>query len=181
MHWFTDVLRKYAVFEGRAGRKEYWMFVLSYVIVMFALGIVEGMLGAVFGRGMFTFLISVIQFLVMLAVLVPSIAVAVRRLHDTSRSGWWALLGLIPIINLVLLVFLVLDSTPGTNQYGSNPKGEGAADNTSVHQSEPEIQETKQAEDVVINDVPASEPIATVPETESASADASSDSSSDNS
>jgi len=118
MNWYVEVLKKYAVFSGRARRKEYWMFVLFNIIISFVIGFVEGMVGlARDGYGP-------ISGLYMLAILLPSIAVGIRRLHDTGRSGWWLLIMLIPIIGpLVLLFFFVGDSQPGTNQYGPNPKG----------------------------------------------------------
>jgi uncharacterized membrane protein YhaH (DUF805 family) len=114
VNWYLDVLKKYAVFTGRARRKEYWMFALFNVIIAIALGIIEGIVG---GPG-------VLGGLYGLAVLIPSIAVGVRRLHDTGRSGWWILIGLVPVIGfIVLIVFFVADSQPGTNGYGPNPKG----------------------------------------------------------
>ena len=114
MNWYLDVLKKYAVFTGRARRKEYWMFVLFSVIVTIVLSLVEGIVG---GPG-------VLSGLYALAVLIPSIAVGVRRLHDTGRSGWWILIGLVPLVGIiVLIVFFVADSQPGTNQYGPNPEG----------------------------------------------------------
>jgi uncharacterized membrane protein YhaH (DUF805 family) len=114
MNWYLDVLKKYAVFTGRARRKEYWMFALFNVIIAIALGIIEGIVG---GPG-------VLGGLYGLAVLIPSIAVGVRRLHDTGRSGWWILIGLVPVIGfIVLIVFFTTDGQPGTNQYGPNPKG----------------------------------------------------------
>jgi uncharacterized membrane protein YhaH (DUF805 family) len=114
VNWYLDVLKKYAVFTGRARRKEYWMFVLFSVIVTIVLSLVEGIVG---GPG-------VLSGLYALAVLIPSIAVGVRRLHDTGRSGWWILIGLVPLVGIiVLIVFFVADSQPGTNQYGPNPKG----------------------------------------------------------
>ena len=113
MNWYFEVLKKYAVFGGRARRKEYWMFFLFNVIIAFVLGLVEGLAG---GPG-------IVGNIYALAVLIPGIAVAMRRLHDTDRSGWWLFIGLIPIVGaIVLLVFLVQDSTPGENQYGANPK-----------------------------------------------------------
>jgi uncharacterized membrane protein YhaH (DUF805 family) len=113
MHWYLEGLKKYAVFSGRARRKAYWMFVLFNVIIAFALAFIEGLVG---GPGVLGILYS-------LAVLIPGIAVSVRRLHDTNRSGWWLLIGLIPLIGaIVLLVFAVQDSQPGANQYGPNPK-----------------------------------------------------------
>jgi uncharacterized membrane protein YhaH (DUF805 family) len=114
MNWYLEVLKKYAVFDGRARRTEYWMFVLFSVIIAIVLGVVEGIVG---GPG-------VLGALYGLAVLVPSLAVGARRLHDTNRSGWWLLIGLVPVIGvIVLLVFMVADSQPGSNQYGPNPKG----------------------------------------------------------
>jgi uncharacterized membrane protein YhaH (DUF805 family) len=114
VNWYLDVLKKYAVFTGRARRKEYWMFVLFSVIVTVVLSIVEGIVG----------LQGVLSGLYGLAVLIPSIAVGVRRLHDTGRSGWWILIGLVPLVGIiVLIVFFVADSQPGANQYGPNPKG----------------------------------------------------------
>lgn len=96
---------KYATFEGRARRSEYWWFALFNFLVGTLLG-----------------WIPVLGWLICLALLLPGIAVCVRRLHDTGRSGWWLLLVLIPIVNLVLIFFYALDSTPGTNEYGANPK-----------------------------------------------------------
>jgi len=112
MNWYIDVLKKYAVFGGRARRKEYWMFFLFNLIIAFVIGFIEGLVGSP----------GVIGMLYMLAVLIPGLAVTVRRLHDTSRSGWWFFIAFIPFGGLVLLVFMVLDSTPGDNTYGPNPK-----------------------------------------------------------
>jgi uncharacterized membrane protein YhaH (DUF805 family) len=113
MNWYLEVLKKYAVFNGRARRKEYWMFFLFNIIIALVLGFVEGLVG---GPG-------VVGMVYSLAVLIPGIAVSIRRLHDTDRSGWWLLIGLIPIIGaIVLIVFTVQDSKSGENQYGSNPK-----------------------------------------------------------
>lgn len=113
MNWYLEVLKKYAVFSGRARRKEYWMFILFNFIIVLGLGVVEGLAG---GPGVLGSLYS-------LAVLIPSIAVSVRRLHDTNRSGWWLLIGVVPLIGaIVLLIFVVQDSQPGENRYGPNPK-----------------------------------------------------------
>lgn len=121
MDWYLNVLKKYAVFSGRAQRKEYWFFVLFNVIIAFVLGIIDGIAGLT-GAGGF----GLLGTLYSLAVLVPSLAVSVRRLHDTDRSGWWLLVGLVPILGaIVLLVFFVQDSKPA-NQYGPNPKGAAA-------------------------------------------------------
>ena len=123
MNWYLDVLKKYAVFSGRARRKEYWMFVLVNVIITFVLGFIDGIVGTTLGNDM-----GLLSTLYTVAVLLPSLAVGVRRLHDTGRSGWWLLIALVPIIGaIVLLVFWVQDSQAGDNQYGPNPKVAAAA------------------------------------------------------
>ena len=117
MDWYLAVLKKYAVFSGRAQRMEYWMFFLFNIIIAVALAVVEGIFGSP----------GILSTLYSLAILIPGIAVTVRRLHDTDRSGWWILIGFIPMIGaLVLLVFMVLDSKPGENRFGPNPKAEAA-------------------------------------------------------
>ncbi len=117
MSWYIMVLKKYAVFSGRARRKEYWMFILFNFIFALVLGILDNIIGTS----------NVLGTIYSLAVLVPGIAVSVRRLHDTNRSGWWVLIGLVPLIGaIVLLVFVVQDSQPGDNQYGPNPKADMA-------------------------------------------------------
>jgi uncharacterized membrane protein YhaH (DUF805 family) len=116
--WYLEVLRKYAQFDGRARRKEYWMFGLINVVISFGLGLVGGMMGMGGEMGM-----NVLALIYTLAILVPSLAVGVRRLHDTGRSGMWLFIALIPLIGAIaLLVFAVQDSEAGSNQYGSNPK-----------------------------------------------------------
>jgi uncharacterized membrane protein YhaH (DUF805 family) len=117
MGWYLAVLKKYAVFTGRARRKEFWMFYLFYFIIVVVLCVIEMTLGIPY----------ILSGLYSLAVLIPSIAVTVRRLHDTGRSGWWWWILLVPIIGpIVLLVFMVLDSQPGDNEYGPNPKAAAA-------------------------------------------------------
>lgn len=119
MNWYLSVLKKYAVFDGRARRTEYWMFALFSIIVSVVLVFVDGILHTRTGSG-----VGILGSLYSLAVLLPSIGVSIRRLHDTGKSGWWLLLILIPLIGpIVLLVFMVSDSQPGQNQYGPNPKG----------------------------------------------------------
>lgn len=114
MNWYISVLRQYAVFSGRARRTEYWMFVLCNVIVMLLLGMVDKLIG---GDN------ELISSIYSLAVLLPSLAVAARRLHDTDRSAWWLLLGLIPIIGtLVLIYFMVCNGQQGPNRFGDDPK-----------------------------------------------------------
>ncbi|HEX5082398.1 MAG TPA: DUF805 domain-containing protein [Blastocatellia bacterium] len=124
MNWYLDVLRKYAEFSGRAKRKEYWMFILFNAIFFSILMFIDRMLGTLSAQGG----IGLLSGLYLLAVLLPSIAVTVRRLHDTGRSGWWILIYLFPIVGpIILLVFMLQDSAPGYNQHGPNPKGVMAA------------------------------------------------------
>jgi uncharacterized membrane protein YhaH (DUF805 family) len=118
MNWYLDAWKNYVNFQGRARRKAYWMFVLFNLIALVILSLIEGALGlsGQNGYGILTGLYS-------LAIILPLIALAVRRLHDTGRSGWWILIGLVPLIGpIVLIVFYVTDSQPGTNEYGPNPK-----------------------------------------------------------
>lgn len=119
MSWYLTVLSKYAVFSGRARRREYWFFFLIHILIVFALVALDLMLGTASveaGIGLLSGLYS-------LAVLIPTIAVAVRRLHDSGRSGWWLLVGFVPILGgLAVIVLMLMDSTPGDNQYGPNPK-----------------------------------------------------------
>ena len=118
MNWYLEVLKKYAVFSGRARRKEYWMFTLFNLIIAFVLGFIDGITGMANEGGL-----GVLSIIYSLAVLIPGLAVAVRRLHDTSRSGWWLLISFVPLIGaIVLLVFLVQDSQQGENKHGPNPK-----------------------------------------------------------
>lgn len=116
MNEYMNVLRKYAVFSGRARRREYWMFVLFNLLIYMSLFIVAA------ASKINAFMI--LYWLYALATLIPSLAVAVRRLHDINKSGWFMLIGLIPFVGgFILLYFMVQDSQPGDNQYGPNPKG----------------------------------------------------------
>ncbi|HEU5271777.1 MAG TPA: DUF805 domain-containing protein [Jatrophihabitans sp.] len=114
---FADAVRtvfsKYATFSGRARRSEFWWFTLFAAILYIVVGIIDAVAkNAVLGA------------IVALALILPSLAVTVRRLHDTGRSGWWILIGLIPFVGaIVLLVFECQDSQPGSNNYGPSPKG----------------------------------------------------------
>lgn len=112
MSWYLNVLKNYAGFSGRARRQEYWMFALFTSIVVVVL--------AVIGLAIdFQFL----ALIYLLAVLIPSLAVQVRRLHDTGRSGWWTLIGAIPFVGgIILLVFLCSEGAHEANEYGANPK-----------------------------------------------------------
>ncbi|MEZ4917146.1 MAG: DUF805 domain-containing protein [Chitinophagales bacterium] len=120
MEWFLKVVRdNYANFNGRARRKEYWMFVLFNMIFAVVAMVLDNVLGiAIDSIGY-----GPIYGLYTLAVLVPGLAVAVRRLHDVSKSGWWLLIAFIPLIGGLYLIYLMVkDSDPGSNEYGSNPK-----------------------------------------------------------
>ena len=123
MSWLFGVYKKYAVFSGRARRKEYWFFILFLTIALFLLAIVDGIIGPwdpTSALGLFTLICA-------LGSTIPAIAVSVRRLHDTDRSGYWYLIQLIPLIGgIVFLVFCCLDSSPGQNRFGANPKLETA-------------------------------------------------------
>jgi uncharacterized membrane protein YhaH (DUF805 family) len=112
------VLSKYAVFSGRARRSEFWWFVLFNILVSIVASIIDAILGTDWSTGS-----GLISLIVGLALFIPYLAVAVRRLHDTDRSGWWILIGLIPLIGfIVLLIFTVQDGTPGPNKHGASPK-----------------------------------------------------------
>ena len=121
MNYFIDCLtKKYACFSGRARRQEYWLFVLFNFIAAFVVGFIGGVLAGATGVEAFAYLGAIYN----LAVLFPGFGVFVRRMHDIGRSGWWRLIAFIPIIGwIVLIVFCCLDSQPGDNQYGPNPKG----------------------------------------------------------
>ena len=120
VEWMTMPLKRYADFSGRSRRKEYWMFVLGCVIVAIVLSIVEGILGM---SGMVGGIYGPLTTLFVLAIIIPSIAVQVRRFHDQDKSGWFVLLGLIPILgSLAVLVFMLLEGTNGPNRFGSDPK-----------------------------------------------------------
>ena len=109
---YVEVLQKYAVFDGRAKRSEYWLFTLIQLIIFTVLYALFFAVGQLF---------LVVYLLYALATLIPSLAVAVRRLHDTGRSGWWFLIGLVPFVGLiVLIVFMVMESADD-NEYGPRP------------------------------------------------------------
>jgi len=120
MEWATLPLKRYAEFTGRSRRKEYWMFTLLAIgiyIVASILDRIAGMNGMIAGR------YGPITVLVALGLLVPSLAVSIRRLHDSDRSGWWLLLGLVPMVGeIIVLVFMVLKGTRGANRFGADPR-----------------------------------------------------------
>jgi uncharacterized membrane protein YhaH (DUF805 family) len=149
MEWMLMPLKRYAEFSGRSRRKEYWMYFLFLIIVGFVLGLIEGVMGL---QQTVAGLYGPLSLLFALATFIPSLAVGVRRLHDTERSGWWVLLPILPYalsiamffsgnlpmagifgfvalgLAIVLLVFMVLDGTKGPNKYGPDPKGGVDAD-----------------------------------------------------
>ncbi|GMA18211.1 DUF805 domain-containing protein [Arsenicicoccus piscis] len=133
---FTDAVKicfnKYVDFTGRARRSEYWWWVLFTTVLGIVAGLLDQLLGTDYSNSSGG---GIVQTITSLAVLLPSLAVLARRLHDTGRSGWWMLIGLIPVIGwIVLLVFTVSDSNPQANQYGPNPKGIGYVDTPGVPQ-----------------------------------------------
>lgn len=130
-------LRKYADFTGRARRSEFWLFALFTVIVQIVFSAILSAVGgsammvgdpaAAMGASGVAGIVLLAYLAAMLALLIPSLAVAFRRLHDTGRTAWWLLIGLIPVLGaLVLLVFYVLDGTPGPNRFGPDPKARDA-------------------------------------------------------
>lgn len=120
MNWYVKVLKQYADFGGRARRREYWFFILFNAIFGAVAIILDRIFGTVFEGQTFGIVATVYA----LALVVPSLAVEVRRLHDAGKSGWMIFLPLIPIIGAIwLFVLLVTNSKPGTNQWGPNPKG----------------------------------------------------------
>ncbi len=107
MDYFIGALKQYADFTGRARRKEYWMFILIYMII----NIVLAVLG-----------LDAVSMLVGLVLLIPSISIATRRLHDIGRSGWWQLIVLVPFIGMIVLIFFLVQDSHDANDYGANPK-----------------------------------------------------------
>ncbi len=129
MNWYVKVLKQYVDFSGRARRTEYWMFTLFNTIILIVLELVDKALGfgsfsgSTSGGVAVSASLGLLSGLYSLAVLLPTLGVSVRRLHDTDRSGWWLLIGLIPLVGaIVLLVFFVLEGTRGPNRHGVDPK-----------------------------------------------------------
>lgn len=113
MNWYVDVLKNYTGFSGRARRTEFWMFVLFNIIISIVLLVIGLVLK-------FPFLGLIYS----LAILLPSLAVSVRRLHDTGKSGWWLFISLVPFVGgIILIIFNATEGTRGDNQYGPDPKG----------------------------------------------------------
>lgn len=117
--YFLNVIKKhYADFQGRASRSEYWYFTLFNILIGIAVSVVVGILGNIIGSAA-----SLLSAVYSLGLLVPGVCLAIRRMHDTGKSGWWLLLGLVPIVGfIIVIVLLVMDSEADRNQYGPNPK-----------------------------------------------------------
>ncbi|HLZ79190.1 MAG TPA: DUF805 domain-containing protein [Sphingomonas sp.] len=138
MEWMTLPLKRYAEFGGRSRRKEYWMFFLLMII----LGVIAGTIDTVLGFGTTSRSITgtgysfgwathngPVEIVLWLATLIPSLSVTIRRLHDLDKSGWWLLILLVPLIGaIVLLVFMCIEGTRGTNRFGSDPLAGERAD-----------------------------------------------------
>lgn len=134
MDSYLQVLKKYAVFDGRAPRAEYWGFWLINVGAIVVFTVVQTILR----------IPPILTIVYSLAIILPSLAVQVRRLHDTSRSGWWLLLTFVPLGAFVLIIFLLMDSTPGHNKYGANPKGAMAVDSSRLGDRLRELDDLRQ-------------------------------------
>lgn len=120
MKYFVDALKKYAVFTGRARRREYWIFVfIGALVIPIVIGIVLGFLMSLLGVDGATGAeyINLVSIVYALLIITPGISVAIRRMHDIGKSGWWVI---VPFLNVV---YLFLDSQPSSNVYGKNPKG----------------------------------------------------------
>ena len=123
MHYYFDVIKKYAQFSGRARRKEYWMFALITFIITCIISAIDKAAGfnIAVGQGE----IGILSLIYALALFLPSLALSVRRLHDINKSGWFILLGLIPFVgSIILLVFNCMAGTVGENNYGADPKAQ---------------------------------------------------------
>jgi uncharacterized membrane protein YhaH (DUF805 family) len=115
MEHYTKVLKNYSDFSTRATRTEYWMFVLINFLIMVGISIVIGTISKTIE--------TIVSALYGIAVIIPAIAVSVRRLHDISKSGWWIFISFIPLVGTIIyLILMARDSTPGSNLYGPNPK-----------------------------------------------------------
>jgi uncharacterized membrane protein YhaH (DUF805 family) len=119
MDYYKLAFQRFSDFTGRSRRSEYWYFVLFNMLVAIGLFVVDSLIWGY----------PILYFLYAIAVIVPSIAVAVRRMHDIGKSGWWLLITFVPFVGgIILLVFLATDSQPGPNQWGNNPKEVGNPD-----------------------------------------------------
>ncbi len=113
---YIEALQNYAVFSGRATRTQFWLFTLINFLISVAIGVITGVLTVVIGD-----YFGIVPALYGLALLVPSLAIGARRLHDTRRSGWWQLIGLVPVIGLIVLIIFWVMGSDEDNQYGPRP------------------------------------------------------------
>lgn len=128
MEWYLKVMREnYANFSGRARRSEYWYFFLFNALFLIVLAILSAITGIFF----------LFYIVYIIAMIIPSLAVAVRRLHDTGKSGWLVLLGLIPLGGLVLLVFYCIEGDRGPNEYGPDPKHDNYSEFDDIGMKQP--------------------------------------------
>lgn len=134
MHWFIDPIKnQYADFSGRATRQEFWMFILWYVLTYVGVSVAGFIIG-----------LEELALLYSLAILVPGLAITARRLHDTGLSGWWQLVGIIPLLGLIVIIILTIrEGEAGPNKYGANPLGGQVAEPApeampATHTAEPE-------------------------------------------
>ena len=111
MDFFVAAFNQYADFKGRTSRQGYWMFMLFYFIFYIVLAVADSLLGTVFLAGIFT-----------LVLMVPSISISARRLHDTGRSGWWQLISLVPLIGIIVLIYFLVGGSEESNAYGDAPE-----------------------------------------------------------
>jgi uncharacterized membrane protein YhaH (DUF805 family) len=111
MEYFLGAFKQITDFSSRTRRKDYWMFILVYIILYFVLSVIDAMLESM-----------VLGVLFSLVMLVPSISIATRRLHDTGRSGWWQLIAFIPLVGIIVLIVFLVQDTQEANKYGPNPK-----------------------------------------------------------
>jgi uncharacterized membrane protein YhaH (DUF805 family) len=118
MNEFLKVVKNYVGFSGRAGRREYWMFVLVYMLIYIGLAILTAIMPNMLAK-----LLGLVTLVFAVGLLIPSIAVGVRRLHDSDHSGWWMLLMLVPLAGLYVLYLLIIEGTSGSNRFGESPVG----------------------------------------------------------
>lgn len=127
MNWYLNVLKNnYANFEGRARRKEYWMFTLINALIFIVLFVLislsmDSYTGEMNSVG---YVVTILMLIYSLGIIIPSIAVTIRRLHDIDKSGWWYFISFVPFGGIILFVFTCLDSTLGDNRFGPNPKAQ---------------------------------------------------------
>ncbi|HEX3809931.1 MAG TPA: DUF805 domain-containing protein [Rhizomicrobium sp.] len=119
INWFQTVVTKHYVdFQGRARRAEYWWYTLVYIVIYVILAIIQNILGTG----------AILTGILSLALLLPSLGVSFRRMHDIDRSAWWLLLAFIPLIGAIILIYwFAQPGTAGSNQFGSDPKAGAAA------------------------------------------------------